>query len=654
MMNSNPWNVESVDEFSYFNCPECTFHSKEKARFEDHATRNHPLSSILFCKGTKLITFTNRNELNQLKHLNNDKKCKEMMLKHKIPDKIQVQLSTVNESKGNLFDIPNIEKRQQSVKVCEEAKFESHAAKKGFHLLNKNSKNITPLSKEERIKNIKNSFHSSKTISNKEQKFNNPSKRSRSIASNEYITPQSRSTNNSNDIFEKIQASVNEFDPLAVIEQDLPTSSNLELHNKEFQNAETFEDLSISDDETIDSGIINVKFSKHSPDTFKLHKPDSDKTWTNNELKLVAIDKGDDPEKNLTENQNIGFEQVKEVTKLSERLEIDMKEGNKDLECSICNKSFSSKDTLKKHLRRIHEAGKSHICSECGDKFYDKRELKVHILSMHEGKKLFRCSICKLCFIVRSNLKKHMISVHGMDNSLNPFELQKMNLIHEVESSLNCEQCGEKFQNKRELKMHSISVHEGKVLYRCSICNFQNQTIQGMKTHIVFDHEKKNLLNCRPKEILRMNLFHQIEKSQTCDQCGEKFENKTELKKHKLSVHEGKQLHRCSFCTACFKISISLKRHVSTVHEKKNLLNPAPKSKKLYQCEFCESKFGIQKFFHAHLKKVHKIDNQQNDGKSPTKNYDDLKNVSFVGKKDFVEYRLPFVGWVRLCTVLSN
>ena len=112
-------------------------------------------------------------------------------------------------------------------------------------------------------------------------------------------------------------------------------------------------------------------------------------------------------------------------------------------------------------------------------------------------------------------------------------------------------------------------------------------------------------------------------------------------------MHEGKQLHRCSFCTACFTAKINYKKHVISVHEKKNLLNPAPKSKKLYQCEFCESKFGIQKFLHAHLKKVHKIDNQQNDGKSPTKNSDDSENVSFVEKKDFVEYQLPF-GWKKV------
>ena len=106
MMNSNPWNVGSIDEFSYLNCPECTFHSKEKAYFQDHATRNHPLSSVLFCKGTKVIIFSNQNELNQLKHLNIDENCKELALKHKIPEKIQVPMSATD----NLNDTKNIEK----------------------------------------------------------------------------------------------------------------------------------------------------------------------------------------------------------------------------------------------------------------------------------------------------------------------------------------------------------------------------------------------------------------------------------------------------------------------------------------------------------------------------------------------------------------
>ena len=106
MMNSNPWNVGSIDEFSYFNCPECTFHAKEKTNFQDHAENNHPLSSVLFCKPTKVRTLNNGNQFDEWRQFkNNDQKCKELVLKHKLPDNIQVSMTAVDKSKGNLNNV---------------------------------------------------------------------------------------------------------------------------------------------------------------------------------------------------------------------------------------------------------------------------------------------------------------------------------------------------------------------------------------------------------------------------------------------------------------------------------------------------------------------------------------------------------------------
>ena len=51
-MDSNPWHVNGIEEFSYFHCPECTFVAKEESLFQDHALENHPLSFRLF--GNKL------------------------------------------------------------------------------------------------------------------------------------------------------------------------------------------------------------------------------------------------------------------------------------------------------------------------------------------------------------------------------------------------------------------------------------------------------------------------------------------------------------------------------------------------------------------------------------------------------------------------
>ena len=49
-MTENPWQVDSIQEFLCFKCPECKFDSKEDAVFEEHAIENHPLSFAIFGK----------------------------------------------------------------------------------------------------------------------------------------------------------------------------------------------------------------------------------------------------------------------------------------------------------------------------------------------------------------------------------------------------------------------------------------------------------------------------------------------------------------------------------------------------------------------------------------------------------------------------
>ena len=56
-MDTNPWRVESIQEFSCLKCPECDYFNKEEIYFEDHAISNHPLSSVLFDKIKSASTF---------------------------------------------------------------------------------------------------------------------------------------------------------------------------------------------------------------------------------------------------------------------------------------------------------------------------------------------------------------------------------------------------------------------------------------------------------------------------------------------------------------------------------------------------------------------------------------------------------------------
>ena len=51
-MAVNPWQVESLDDFSFLCCPECVFRTKEEHSFEDHAMQMHPQSVTFFGENT--------------------------------------------------------------------------------------------------------------------------------------------------------------------------------------------------------------------------------------------------------------------------------------------------------------------------------------------------------------------------------------------------------------------------------------------------------------------------------------------------------------------------------------------------------------------------------------------------------------------------
>ena len=50
----NPWLVEKIQDFSFLNCPECNFKTKEENSFQNHALKNHPLSSVFFVNDDKI------------------------------------------------------------------------------------------------------------------------------------------------------------------------------------------------------------------------------------------------------------------------------------------------------------------------------------------------------------------------------------------------------------------------------------------------------------------------------------------------------------------------------------------------------------------------------------------------------------------------
>ena len=47
-MIENPWLVESIQDFYFLKCPECSFDTQQEIIFQQHSIENHPLSYVFF------------------------------------------------------------------------------------------------------------------------------------------------------------------------------------------------------------------------------------------------------------------------------------------------------------------------------------------------------------------------------------------------------------------------------------------------------------------------------------------------------------------------------------------------------------------------------------------------------------------------------
>ena len=70
------------------------------------------------------------------------------------------------------------------------------------------------------------------------------------------------------------------------------------------------------------------------------------------------------------------------------------------------------KDTLKLHIKSVHDSQKNHCCTQCDYKAFFKKTLQKHIKSVHEEGQIFPCQHCEYFATRKENLKSHQMSAH--------------------------------------------------------------------------------------------------------------------------------------------------------------------------------------------------------------------------------------------------
>ena len=191
--------------------------------------------------------------------------------------------------------------------------------------------------------------------------------------------------------------------------------------------------------------------------------------------------------------------------------------------CDQCDKDFSKKGGLKRHIQTQHETTKKTICHICQKDFPNEIYLKNHIYSIHAEKKM-QCDACPKMFGTLCSLKLHKKAVH-------------------VLYSFKCTQCKKRYKTQGALNCHVRSIHEKNFScknFSCNLCDYVANYNHALNKHKEQVHEKKKNWFCKAclfssyqrGDFIKHMRLHTGEKPYQCNKCLTQFTQSHHLKSH--------------------------------------------------------------------------------------------------------------------------
>ena len=190
-------------------------------------------------------------------------------------------------------------------------------------------------------------------------------------------------------------------------------------------------------------------------------------------------------------------------------------------------------------------------------------------------KKTFTCKICNSTFDKLTDLRKHKNESGHKKTYLTPTMKKKMlendpnldpsQFIDKIKPQ--CPVCHKTYYNRKNLRIHMASIHEGKKDFSCSICDYKTKSKQELERHDVTKHElngqsvdETNISEFYKNPKIAAFLDRNVLKKATCKICGKIVYGKDTHMKQYHSSKDGK--FDCPKCDKKFSAYMQLYYHI--------------------------------------------------------------------------------------------
>ncbi|KAF3421015.1 hypothetical protein E2986_09372 [Frieseomelitta varia] len=241
--------------------------------------------------------------------------------------------------------------------------------------------------------------------------------------------------------------------------------------------------------------------------------------------------------------------------------------------CNLCERNFTKKSELKKHINRHSDINPIENP--------DETELVNKAKQIINDRVSYKCDMCKKIIFTKRGFLRHI-------------------RVHSDKRPCRCELCGKSYRIEQDLARHIRDVHEGLKKYACDICGraFANKGAKDDHRRIHTGERPYACEHC-PKMFRTLNSVyihnrvHTDYKPHKCTYCGKHFRSRQRLTHHE-TTHTGIKAFACEICGKTFSVKGEVVRHRAIHNEEKP-----------FDCK-CGMKFGQKRYLRNHIKQHHK------------------------------------------------